>query len=86
MRAWADVTNRKFEATMRYCYGKDSQETFELERARLRRKHDNCSVCGQFAEQRCSACKRAGVDCYYCSVECAKRDRPVHRLVCGQAR
>ena len=84
MRAWAEVTNRKFEATMRYCYGEDSQETFELERARLRRKHANCGVCGQFAEYRCGGCKRAGVDSYYCSVECAKRDRPVHRLVCGQ--
>jgi len=69
---------------MRYCYGEDSQETFELERARLRRKHANCGVCGQFAEHRCGGCKRIGVDCYYCSVECAKRDRPVHRLVCGQ--
>lgn len=84
MRAWAEVTNRKFEASMRYCYGEDSQETFELERARLRRKHANCGVCGQFAEYRCGGCKRTGVDCYYCSPECAKRDRPVHRLVCGQ--
>ena len=86
MQAWSKVTNLKFEATMRYCYGEDSQEKFELERARLRRKHGTCGTCGRFAELRCGGCKRAGVDCYYCSPECAKRDRPVHRLVCGQPR
>jgi hypothetical protein len=86
MQAWSDVTNRKFEVTMRYCSGEESQEQFELERARLRRKHANCGVCGGFAQQRCGRCKRAGVDCYYCSAECARCDWQEHRLVCGQVR
>ena len=86
MQAWGDNMNRKFEATARYCRGEYSREQFELERARLRRKHANCGVCGQLATRRCGGCKRAGIDCYYCSPECLKRDRPVHRLVCGRPR
>ena len=85
MRAWSDVTNRKFEATLRFCRGEDNQQTFEDLCGRLRRKHANCRACGRFAERRCGACKRAGIDCYYCSVECARLDRPVHKLVCAKA-
>ena len=84
IRAWAEVMNRKLQATIDYCNGEKSQEKFELEMARLRRKHANCGVCGGFADKRCGRCKRAGVDFYYCSPECARQDRPAHRLVCGQ--
>jgi hypothetical protein len=50
MKAWYKVTNRKFEATMRYCHGEDSQEKFELKRARLRRKHGNSGMCERFCD------------------------------------
>ncbi|BGP39504.1 hypothetical protein JCM10449v2_003455 [Rhodotorula kratochvilovae] len=40
-------------------------------------------VCGEKTKSRCSNCKRAGIDLFFCSPEHQKLVWPVHKLVCG---
>eukprot|EP00808_Paulinella_micropora_P017664 g41150.t1 len=42
------------------------------------RKCNSCSKQTSWEKSRCSRCKRA----FYCSVECQRRDWPVHKSVC----
>jgi hypothetical protein len=43
---------------------------------------ERCIICGKETAIECGVCKAAP----YCSVECQKKDRPLHKILCGQYR
>ena len=38
-----------------------------------------CTICGKETRERCNTCKAA----YYCSLQCQRMDRPLHRILCS---
>ncbi|CDR48952.1 RHTO0S21e02366g1_1 [Rhodotorula toruloides] len=42
-----------------------------------------CMVCGREAKHRCSACRKAGIDLFFCSSEHQRLVWPGHRIFCG---